>query len=105
MKNLWCWRCRMEIPMLDEEEFAIAFELYGNAFKMVGASREERFRPLFQYYKYLTGFDETEPNAIMHHRIAQYGPQCENCGKPYRTPQASFCAACGNRMKSKTQAG
>jgi hypothetical protein len=21
MKVLWCWRCKMEIPMLDEEEY------------------------------------------------------------------------------------
>src|SRR6476660_5466014 len=22
MKVMWCWRCKMELPMLDEEEFA-----------------------------------------------------------------------------------
>lgn len=101
MKELWCWRCKMKIPMLDEEEFAIAYKLYSEAIREVkfGKNRELRFKPLLDYYKSITGYDETEPNAIMHHRIAQYGPICEKCGKPYRTPQASFCAACGNKRQ------
>ena len=91
----------MEVPMLDEEEFSIAHQLYGDAFKGLkpGLTIEECFQPMLDYYNELTGFGETEPNAIMHHRIAQYGPLCENCGKPYRTPDASFCAACGNKRK------
>jgi hypothetical protein len=91
----------MEVPMLDEEEFSIAHQLYGDVFKVSkpGLTIEDRFQPMLDYYNELTGFGETEPNAIMHHRIAQYGPPCENCGKPYRTPEASFCAACGNKRK------
>ncbi|WP_343634158.1 hypothetical protein [Fluviicola sp.] len=101
MKMLWCWRCQMEVPMLDDEEFKVAAKLYGEAFgerlKNSGRSIHERFQPLLDYYETLTGFKETVPNAIMHHQISQYGPECENCGKPYRTPKASFCAACGNK--------
>lgn len=89
----------MEVPMLNEEQYAKAYELYGEAIKDIyrEGGRFVRFKPLLDYYKEVTGWDETEPNAIMHHRIAQYGPPCEKCGKPYRTPQASFCAACGHR--------
>lgn len=90
----------MEIPMLNEEEHAIASKLYSDAFGAKGKTRAERFKPLLDYYREVTGFNETEPNAIMHHRIAQCGPPCENCDKPYRTPNASFCAACGNKRKS-----
>ena len=97
MKILWCWRCRMEIPMLDEDEFTIASKLYSDAFKKTGMTIEERFVPLLDYYEKVTGFKETVPNAIMHHRISQYGSECENCGKPYRTPQATYCADCGNK--------
>ncbi len=84
--------------MLDEEEYAIAHRLYGESFpkRANGMSIEESFKPLLDYYKEVTGEEETEPNAVMHHRVAQYGPPCEKCGKPYRTPLASFCAACGN---------
>jgi len=89
----------MELVMLDENEFKIADELYSKAFRLKG-SREERFKELLDYYNNLTGEVESEPNAIMHHRIAQYGPPCENCTKPYRTPKASFCAACGHKRPS-----
>lgn len=85
--------------MLDDEEFAIAEKLYRNAFEKRGFSLKNRFKPLLKYYESVTGFKETVPHAIMHHRVSQYGPPCENCGKPYRTPQASFCAACGNKRK------
>ena len=85
--------------MLDEEEFEKARELYSLGFKNGVSDRLERFKLLLDYYNNLTGFEETEPNAIMHHEIALYGPPCENCGKPYRTPLATFCAACGNKRK------
>jgi len=99
MKVLYCWRCRMEIPMLDEVEYAKASDLYKAGFAGKG-STEQRWQPLLDYYKGVTGVEETVPNAIMHHRVSQYGPPCEVCGKPYRTPLASFCAACGNRREN-----
>ena len=46
-------------------------------------------------YLELTGYPETNPDAIWHHRISMYGPACKACGKPLRTAEASFCAACG----------
>ncbi|MEO8146979.1 MAG: hypothetical protein ABI723_05040 [Bacteroidia bacterium] len=97
MKALWCWRCKMEIPMLDEAEYEQARLYYSEEFKNLKHNRQERFKKILDYYFEITGFEETEPNAIMHHRISIYGPPCENCGKPYRTPQASFCAACGHK--------
>jgi len=90
----------MEIPMLGDAEYQKAQLLYETGMKNNGVSlnnKQERFKALLDYYFEVTGFKETEPNAIMHHRIEQYGPPCENCGKPYRTKQATFCAACGNK--------
>ena len=63
----------MEIPMLDKEEFAIASKLYSKAFKIEKADRQERFKELLEYYNGITGFGETEPNAIMHHSLEQIG--------------------------------
>ena len=85
--------------MLDEEEYAQAHELYGQGMRNIkfAKDRQLQFKELLDFYKNVTGFDETEPNAIMHHRIALYGPPCENCGKPYRTNEAAFCAACGHK--------
>lgn len=45
-------------------------------------------------YERITGFKETNPNALFHHRLSIYGPPCRACGKPLRTPQARFCALC-----------
>ena len=88
----------MEVTMLNEEEYAIAAELYGKIISNTSAnSTEERNKELVDYYFNLTGEMDTNPNSIIHHRIALYGPPCENCGKPYRTTKASFCAACGHK--------
>ncbi|CAL2094443.1 hypothetical protein [Tenacibaculum sp. 190524A05c] len=92
-----CWRCKMEVPMLNKEEFEIASALYQKGFRVLKKDRQERFKELLDYYNNLTGFKETEPNAIMHHSLEQIGPDCEKCGKPYRTPKAKLCAACGNK--------
>jgi len=45
-------------------------------------------------YERITGFKETNPNALFHHRLSIYGPPCRAGGKPLRTPQARFCAMC-----------
>ena len=87
----------MDVPMLEGEESTIASKLYAEGFKIRERDRKKRFKKLLDYYNDLTGFGETEPNAIMHHFVKMYGPDCENCGKPYRTHRASFCAACGNK--------
>jgi DNA-directed RNA polymerase subunit RPC12/RpoP len=100
MEIKYCWRCKMEVPMLDLEEHAIASKLYSKGFRVFNKDRQERFKELLDFYNDLTGFGETEPNAIMHHSLGRIGPDCEKCGKPYRTPKAKLCAACGNKRKS-----
>lgn len=97
----------MEIPMLDEAEFSVISELYSQGMRATKEYRkkhglpinecsiEERFRPVRDEYARITGMKETNHLAIMHHRISIYGPPCDHCGKPLRTREASFCAACG----------
>lgn len=92
--------------MLDETEFEIVSKLYSESMQAAKEYRQryqlplgdcpisDLFRPVRDVYKEMTGFDETNENAIMHHRISIYGPPCETCGKPLRTPQARICAAC-----------
>ena len=94
--------------MLDEEEFAVVSRLASESMQGIKNFRtqhrvslsespiDEIFRPVREAYLDITGMDEPNHNAIMHHRISLYGPDCERCGKPLRTPRASFCAACGN---------
>ncbi|WP_267406097.1 MULTISPECIES: hypothetical protein [unclassified Chryseobacterium] len=103
MKIRYCWRCRMDVPMLDKEESKIASKLLAEGFqeskKSMKSPLQENFKKLLDYYNELTGFGETNPNAIMHHFIDLYGPDCENCGKPYRTHTASYCPKCGNKRQ------
>jgi hypothetical protein len=97
----------MEVPMLDEGEFAIVEKLYLEGMKATKEFRprhnlslgkssiEERFRPVRNAYEQITGISEANHNAILHHRLSIYGSPCKRCQKPLRTPEASFCAACG----------
>ena len=103
---LWCWRCKCEMPMLDEEEYSQIAPLYTESMKATkefrkrwnipfeGISISERFRPVRDEYERLTGMKETNENAIMHHRLSLYGPPCRTCSRPLRTPKAKLCASC-----------
>jgi hypothetical protein len=93
------------MPMLDEEEFAETFRLYSNAMHDTKRYREQYgvslkdfstgkyFWPMLECYERLTGYKETNPNAVLHHRLSLYGPPCKRCGKPLRTPRAKLCAS------------
>ena len=93
--------------MLDENEFKNIAELYHQAFSATkefrinnnlpieNCSIDERFRPVREAYEKITGMRNCHHNAVIHHRISIYGEPCENCGKPLRTSEATFCAACG----------
>jgi hypothetical protein len=103
--------------MLDEVEFKKIQELYSAAFKATKEFRQQhnmplddldidaRFEPVRKEYERLTGWKEQHQNAVMHHRIALYGPDCPKCKKPFRTPQARFCAACGYEKDGFTEPG
>ena len=53
-------------------------------------------------YFEITGFTETNPNALWHHHLSCFGEECAKCGHLFRTPEASFCANCGFRPASRT---
>ena len=82
---------KIKITTLDREEFVTASKLYSKGLETARIYRQEKFKELLDYYNDLIGFEETEPNVIMHHSLEQIGPDCENCGKPYRIPKATIC--------------
>ena|ERR1700754_4799856 len=86
---LYCWRCQMELPMLEKHEAAYVLERGPDLERWPNGDRI-----LTRYFE-LTGFEETNPNAVWHHLAGLYGPPCSSCGKPLRTPRAQMCAACG----------
>lgn len=86
MKTLYCWRCRADIPMLDEHEWALVAPLLSRSLADTKADRESsglplstdllahRFTPALEAYERLTGFHETNGEALWHHRLSLYGP-------------------------------
>ncbi|HEU4323727.1 MAG TPA: hypothetical protein VFS21_11310 [Roseiflexaceae bacterium] len=105
MRVMWCWRCQQDMPMLDEEEFALVARVLqeclssgrrsaGQGERHIRRSVDDIFEPVRKEYERITGMADCHHNAVMHHRISIYGPPCAVCGKPLRTPQANWCAAC-----------
>ncbi len=104
----------MKIPMLDAEEYALCHEAktggkelvireakkrgihYSNWVKEIPKPQEMMHKRYFiDMYRMLTGFEENNANAIMHHMLDMYGPECPKCNKPLRTKTARYCAECG----------
>jgi hypothetical protein len=79
------------MPMLDETEYeAVA----GKRIRIAEVPLRDQFNASLEEYKRITGMEESNPNAVWHHRLSMYGPPCQNCGKPLRTPQAKLCGSC-----------
>jgi hypothetical protein len=115
MKVMWCWRCKREIPMLDEAEWAAVMPVWRdtaterwrathdpddispNAEPLLMGVPDE---PALAVYRRITG-DTEAAGDVIHHRISTYGPPCQVCGKPLRTPRAKLCAACWARVPGR----
>jgi len=52
-------------------------------------------------FEELTGIPGIHFEIIYHHRLSDWGPECEHCGHLLRTPNASFCANCGKKPVDK----
>ena len=99
MKMLWCWRCKAEMPMLDEEEFRRVSSLVGRLGKFLP---EHKFGASIEEFERITGLPVAgDGTAIFHHRLSMYGPPCSKCGKPLRTPRAKLCGSCIAPVNSK----
>lgn len=101
--TMYCWRCKIDLPILTEEEYELVFPK--SFIEQIREYREKTGVDLRQAqtdvgeqalatYERITGFKETNPLALYHHRLSLYGPPCSECGKPLRTPAANYCATC-----------
>jgi hypothetical protein len=111
-KLLYCWRCKMDVPMLDEVEWEQVLphlagavdeiKRYRDAHGVTFAMAKDQVygKGALDQYHQITGFRETNVNAIWHHRISNFGPPCAMCGRPLRTARAKFCAECGGLRNS-----
>lgn len=96
----------MEVPLLEEHEWAKIEPHLRNAIGEIKQYRETHRVSLaeaknvalgkeaLEMYYEMTGFRETNINALWHHRLSMFGNPCEKCGKPLRTPKAKLCAEC-----------
>jgi hypothetical protein len=99
----------MDIPMLDEHEWGEILPRLMSGIEQIKRYRvddnvslaearraidESENGALTRYFE-ITGFRETNTNALWHHRLSLFGPRCGVCGKPLRTPRARMCVACG----------
>jgi len=109
-RMMYCWRCQIDVPMLDDQEWSRVGALLGNSVRAIKEFRERRGVPLAEatkvaswealhLYREITGFAETNAHALWHHQISIYGPPCHACGKPLRTPRAKRCFECGQARR------
>lgn len=115
-RTIYCWRCRIDIPMLTEEEWDEVSPSLVNAIEQIKAYREQHqcslaeatrkgfAQPALAAYERITGLKESNPNALFHHRLSIYGPPCHQCGRPLRTPQARYCAMCSAERSAASPA-
>ena len=101
MKILWCWRCKQEVPMLDEAEYEIVVaNQFKKAVEELGSTgSDERVQQriltlVSAEYERLTGIHISDPWHVFRHVQAGFGPPCTHCGKPLRTARARLCGAC-----------
>ena len=99
--------------MLDDEEWDEVHPHLTNAIEQIKRYRAEHGvslnearakgygREALERYFQITGFRETNPNALWHHRLSDLGPPCRACGKPLRTPRAKLCAECGETVAGR----
>jgi hypothetical protein len=97
----------MELPMLTEEDWPRVAPFLTDCIEQIKRYREVNAcslaeaaangfgREACEIFEEITGFRETNANAIFHHRLSLYGPPCHVCGKLLRTPQANYCVMCG----------
>jgi hypothetical protein len=81
----------MEIPMFDDGEW---HNIAQSTSVREANSIPKRDDAMLAEYNRITGFGETNPNTVYHHRLSLYGPACKHCAKPLRTPKAKICGAC-----------
>jgi hypothetical protein len=102
----------MDIPMLEEHEWELLEPHLTDAVQQIKRYRELHGVSLSEaqakgygqdalaLYRRFTGFDETNANALWHHRLSLYGPPCAVFDKPLRTPAAKHCAECGEPRRA-----
>ena len=109
MKIYYCWRCRQEMPFLNEREWTQIAPHLEHIMTDIKQYREEnnvdlhtakikmKFRAT-EIFEQLTGYKDIDPQIIFHHRLNDWGQECSNCGYLLRTQNGAFCVHCGQKQ-------
>ena len=104
MERVWCWRCKAWVHALDQSEYRCIYALFRDNIVLVKEARSQgqtldearsQYAPMIAAYEKLTGDVGVSAEEILKHRIGDFGPPCEGCGKNLRTPRAAKCFECG----------
>ncbi len=106
MKTYYCWRCKKDMPFLEEDEWQQVSPHLTDAIRGIKEYRQKHGCDIATAHKYarpkaallfeeITGMPGVQFDVIYHHRLADKGPECKKCGHLFRTPKASYCVNCG----------
>jgi hypothetical protein len=101
MEMHYCWRCKKELPFLDELEFGVISPLLGIKLDIYLSPIEnddeiELLKRIpVDIFESITGYRLQCRSDIHHHRLSAVGSSCKGCDHLLRTHKASFCANCG----------
>jgi hypothetical protein len=97
--------------MFNEEEFRLLAVLTAERRLLTAAADyshprlQELQAEIRAEYQRASGRLDDTPIDLENHRLAQLGQICPECGYPFRTVRAAFCAACGWRPDSALPQG
>ena len=106
-KTLYCWRCKIDIPMLEEHEWKQVEPYLVTGIEQIKQYREKYHASLgeakatgygkeaLKIYNELAALTRPIQTHCGTHRLSEFGAPCSSCGKPLRTPTAKHCAECG----------
>lgn len=106
MNNYYCWRCKTEMPFLDEEEWKEIEPLLKQSIEAIKSYRELNDCDLKTAklevtdvtsikFETITGVKGISFETISHHRLSDWGEECPKCSHLFRSPKAKFCTNCG----------
>jgi hypothetical protein len=94
------------MPFLEENEWQEVEPLLNDAVRAIKDYREtyncdiqtarENCKPKAMLkFEEITGVSGMHYDIIYHHRLKDWGLECQSCHNLFRTPQAKHCAYCG----------
>ena len=110
MKTYFCWKCKRDMPFLDEYEWSMIephlkqgildVQQYrkNTGVNLIAAQAVVRPEVMALFSK-ISGMENIQADVIFHYRLKIWGAECMFCGHLLRTPQAEFCAHCGQHAK------